>query len=47
MNNSRLSNALDQMKNNLLQQQIITMTLNPNNIVTIHHEGTENTECVR
>lgn len=32
-NYRRLSNALDLLKNYLLQQRIITMTLNPNNIL--------------
>lgn len=32
-NYSRLSNALDLLKDNLLQQQIITMTLKPKNIL--------------
>ena len=32
-NYNRLSDALDLLKNYLLQQQIITMTLNPNNIL--------------
>ena len=32
-NYSQLSNALDSLKDYLLQQQIITMTMNPNNIL--------------
>ena len=32
-NYSQLSNALDLLKNYLLQQRIITMTLNPNNVL--------------